>query len=417
MSAKVSQNTHKQQMAYLVSQYPAISHTFILREIRILRSKNFAIRVASVNHPDRPVQMLTQEEKQEWQHTYYVKAHGLKGAFLAHAWTLLCHPLSYFKGLLFTFSLAKWDLKKWLYGLLYFVEAVMIGHWMKSEKQTHLHVHFATPASTVGLIATHMFSFGFSMTVHGPDEFYDTPGYYLSEKIQAAQFVCCIGLFARSQLMKLSNPSCWYKFEVTPLGVDPDHFAPMPFHHAEDCLEILCVGRLVPAKGQMILLDACRQLKDAGCAFHLSIVGDGPDRVALENYVKQHQLSDLVSFEGAVNQERILAYYEKAHVFALASFAEGIPVVLMEAMSMQIPCVTTHITGIPELIQHGIDGLLVPPSDSLALSEMLQQLHKNPKQRQDIGRNARLRIIDRYHIGKNVDRLAMVFNRHLEQGM
>jgi len=150
----------------------------------------------------------------------------------------------------------------------------------------------------------------------------------------------------------------WDKFEISPLGVDPAQFTPRPFRERPNPFEILCVGRLVPVKGQFILLKAVSNLIAQGRTLRLRYVGDGPDRQALEDEVKQQGLTEHILFEGAVNQDRILTFYTSADVFVLASFAEGLPVVLMEAMVMEIPCITTHITGVPELIKRGENGTL-----------------------------------------------------------
>lgn len=401
------------RLAYLVSQYPAVSHTFVLREVRTLREAGFDIQVASINAPDRPRSGLTAEEKEEAASTYYVKQAGPLGALVGLIVGFFQNPSGWIRGLTYSLSLGGSDLKKLLYGLFYFTEAVLIGRWMKSKDLTHLHVHFATPASTVGLIATRVFPITISITVHGPDEFYDAPGYRLAEKIAGSAFLCCIGTYARSQLMKLSPFVEWSKFEVSPLGVDPSAFSPRPTPNGDDAFEVICVGRLVPAKGQHILISAIAKLVEEGRPIRLRLVGDGPDRASLEADVKERGLSENVIFEGAVNQDRIRELYSQAHVFALASFAEGIPVVLMEAMAMEIPCVTTCITGIPELIRNEVDGLLVSPSDEEALAGALARLMDEPEFAQKLGRDGRVRVEEKYNLQRNTMRLGEIFSRRL----
>ncbi|MBE2294244.1 MAG: glycosyltransferase [Phycisphaerales bacterium] len=400
-------------LAYLVSRYPAVSHTFILREVLRLRELGFEIAVASINSPDQPPEKLTAAERAEMGLTYYVKSHGLSGAVVAALGTLAVQPGRFFRGLWFAVRLGGADLKKQAYGLFYFIEALMIGRWMAREKRTHLHVHFATPAATVALIAHRVFPITFSMTVHGPDEFYDVPGYSLAAKIAGASFICCIGQYARSQLMKLSPPDQWDKLEISPLGVDPALFTPRPFRCNPEPFEIICVGRLTPAKGQSILLEAMARLRAQGREIHLRIVGDGPDRMILERMVIERGLQDAVVFEGAVNQDRIRALYAAADAFALASFAEGIPVVLMEAMAMTIPCVSTRITGIPELIRDGQDGLLVAPSDAEELAVALARLMDDAELRRRLGEAGRARVENKYNLHRNIERLATIFRRRL----
>ncbi len=400
-------------LAYLVSRYPAVSHTFILREVFELRRLGIQIEVASINALDRPFAALTAEEQAEAKRTFVVKQAGISGVLKAHLATLLGSPAAYLKSCWRALRMGSTDLRKVALCFFYFVEAVMVGHWMRALKLTHLHVHFATPAATVGVLVTKIFPYTLSITVHGPDEFYDVPGYLLPEKIEASRLLCTIGMFARSQLMKVSPVSEWDKIAVTPLGVDPDLFQPSPFREVPDPFEVLCVGRLVPAKGQHILLSAIRTLRKQGRTVRLRLVGDGPDRRMLEKAARDLGIEDDVRFEGAVNQDRIRDFYRSADAFALASFAEGIPVVLMESMAMQVPCVTTWITGVPELIRDGIDGLLVPPSDVEALAGAISLLMDDPALRLRIGEAGRRRVIDKYHLRKNTEHLAEVFWAHL----
>ncbi len=404
------------RIGYLVSRYPAISHTFILREVRELRRLGFEIAVASINDPDRPPSGLTEEERAEAAATYYIKSAGLGAALPAALQTLLERPGAFAAALWFSIRLGGMDLKRILYGVLYFAEAVLLGRWMKSRNLHRLHVHFATPAATVAMITAKLFPITFSMTVHGPDEFYDVPGYYLEKKIATASLVCAISDYARSQLIRLAPAAAWGKVEITRLGVDPEVFAARPPKPPGDVFEVLCVGRLVNAKGQQILLEAMVHLRAAGRPVHLRFVGDGPDRAALTARAAALGLAGAVTFEGAVNQDRIRAFYNACDIFALPSFAEGIPVVLMEAMAMEIPCVTTWITGIPELIRNGEDGLLVPPGNERALADAIARLMDDPALRSRLGPAGRARVLAAYNLKPSVERLAEVFRAHFGGG-
>lgn len=402
-------------LAYLVSEYPAFSHTFILHEILRLKARGFEIRVASINDSDRDPSRFTDNEAREAALTYYVKRDGAVGALRALACALRTRPAGVLRGLWYAVRLGRADLGLIVYHLFYFIEALMVGRWMMDQGLRHLHVHFATPASTVGLICRRIFPIGFSFMVHGPDEFYDVSRYRLAEKIAGADFVLTIGAFSRSQLMKLSPPSQWHKFEPCPLGVDPEMFPPVGQRDAVGPVEIICVGRLVPAKGQHILVRAMKRLVDGGVEARLRLVGDGPDRPSLEREARELGLDGVVLFEGAVNQDRVRELYRHADIFALASFAEGIPVVLMEAMAMEIPCVTTFITGIPELIENGRHGLLVAPSDDIALADALARLARDPGLRRQLGAAGRERVMDKYHLDRNTGHLAEVFRARLEK--
>ena len=401
------------KLAYLVSHYPAVSHTFIFNEIAQLRKGGFDISIASVNNCDRPVSLLPETEKAEQAITFYVKASGITMAFRAVIWSMVRYPRRVLRGLLFAIGLGGSPKR-----FLYFIEALIIGIWMSGKKLDHLHVHFGMAAATVGMMVAKIFPFTYSLTIHGPEEFYDVSKFYVSEKIEAAEFLCCIGSFARSQLMKLSPSSQWHKFHVVPLGVDPERFAPPRKQSAatarkERTVEILCVGRLVPAKGQHILVSAVKRLIEDNLPVRLRLVGDGPERRSLEARIAKEGLTDHVILEGAMNQDRIYGYLQNADVFALASFAEGIPVALMEAMAMEIPCVSTMVAGIPELIRDEIDGLLVPPSDEVQLAEALRRLIEQPEVRRRLGKAGRSRVIERYELETNVKALAEVYRCHL----
>jgi colanic acid/amylovoran biosynthesis glycosyltransferase len=401
------------RIAYLVSTYPAVSLTFILREVQKLRSANFEIHVASINPPECAANGMTSAEQSEAAATFYIKREGVRGALSAHSTVFLNSPKAYLMGLCFALRLGGTDLRRLVFAFCYFVEAIILGHWMESQDLRHLHVHFANPASTVGLILSRSFPIKFSVTVHGPDEFYDTLGQNLAEKMAGASFVCCIGQFARSQLMKLSPPSDWGKFEIGPLGVDPQLFAPRPFRAYPDSLELLCVGRLVPAKGQYILLSVIKRLVKSYPNIRLRLVGDGPDRKGLERSIASNGLSQWVTLEGSVNQDRICDYYRQADIFVLPSFAEGIPVVLMEAMAMEVPCVSTFVAGIPELIRNEIDGILVAPSDDQELARAVQRLIDDPELRRRLGAAGRRRIIEKYDLDRNIARLAEIFTNRI----
>lgn len=400
-------------IAYVVSQYPKLSESFVLREVRSLKARGFRINVASINGLERPLEEMTAEEQEETVDTYYVKPDGVKGALKAHAKSLVSRPGAYFSALKMVFSLGRFDLQKLLFNFLYFTEALMIGQWMEEKDLKHLHAHLASQAATVAMFVKKVFGTGYSLTVHGPDEFYNAPGQYLEQKINATDFIVCISFFARSQMMKLSQYRNWHKFDIARLGVDPDIFAPRPQPEGRDTFEIICVGRLCEAKGQHILLDAVEKLHKDGKNVFLRLVGGGPDHDSLSQVIRARQLEGVIHLEGPVNQDRIRELYAQADAFSIPSFAEGIPVVLMESMAMEIPCVTTRITGIPELIEDGVDGLLVAPSDVDGLAQAIERLMDDRELCVTLGKNGRKKVTEKYNLPKNVDYLGEVFSRRL----
>ncbi len=399
------------RMAYLSSQHPMLSMIFIVREIAQLEQLGFDIEVASVNDADRPRDKLTAIEAAQADKTYYIKAHGLAGALAAHAHTLFTRPLRYLRGWRYAASLAGLDLRALAMQCLYLTEALMLGRWMQRRQLAHVHVHLGSQPATVGLLAKQVFDIGLSITVHGADEFYDAWRQHLAQKVAHADFIVCISNFARSQLMFVSESRHWHNLVVCRLGIDVTLFNPRPYTRtrADQPFHILCVGRLSAAKGQQLLIEAVARLRDMGRPVSLDIVGGGVNMPVLQALVQEHRLADVVTLSGPVNQDRIREHYARADCFAMASFAEGVPVVLMEAMSMQIPCVTSHITGIPELITHDQNGLLTPPSHVAGLVEQLDRLIADPALARRLGEAARTQVQMHYDLQGNVAKLAAIF--------
>lgn len=404
-----SQPRQSLHIAYLTNQYPAVSHTFIYKEINELRKLDINVSTASINLCDRPPARLPDGERKAAESTFYVKSGGVLPVLRQSVRSLCRRPLASARGLWFTLRLGG-SYKR----LFYFAEALILGDWMWRSHLRHLHVHFGSAASSVAMIAARIFPITLSLTIHGPDEFYEVRKNYLKEKVEISRFVCCISNFTRSQLMKHSPTSEWHKLKLVPLGVDPAEFQPRPFRYDPSPFEIVCVGRLVPAKGQHILLRAFMRLVDQNRDVRLRFLGDGPDAASLKQMVAERGLNRQVIFEGAVNHERVRLALQDADVFALASFAEGVPVALMEAMAMEVPCVSTAIMGIPELLRHEIEGLLAPPSDDEQLFAALARLMDEPQLRRQLGRAGRNRVIQSYHLQDNTAKLAGIFQCNLQ---
>jgi colanic acid/amylovoran biosynthesis glycosyltransferase len=246
----------------------------------------------------------------------------------------------------------------------------------------------------------------YSMMLHGPDEFYDVNKFYLRQKVEQAAFVLCISDYTRSQAMKVSDPAHWGKLHVIRLGVDLVRFTPNPAVDRRSSVEILCIGRLVPTKGHLILLHSFAHLVKSGYDLRLRLIGDGAGRCTLESFISSEQLETRVILEGALNHEATRQKLSHADIFVLSSFAEGLPVALMEAMAMEIPCISTFVAGIPELIRDGLDGLLVPASSEQALSAALERLISDAELRRRFAIAGRQRVEEFYDLQKNVRSLA-----------
>lgn len=381
-----------------------------------MRARGFAIQTASIDFPDWDGGECGSAEADEVARTFYVKRRGAARILGDHAACFLRRPLRYLSGFGLALRLAGLDLHDVVLHLGYFAEAVVLGRWMERSGLAHLHVHFANASATVALLARSVYGFEYSIRIHGSDEFYGVAHYRLPQKVSGALFACCIGWQCRSQVMKATPPEQWEKLDVCRLGVDPNLFRGREGAAPRGRFEILCVARLVPAKGQSILLAAVAKLIERGRKIHVSLVGDGPGRAMFEALTARLQIGGHVTFHGSITQDRIREYLERADVFVLPSFAEGIPVTLMEAMAMEIPCVSTLVGGIPELIQSGVNGILVPPSDPDGLADAIANLMTDPALRARLGREGRCTVVSSYNLRKNVEELAAIFDRRLSAG-
>jgi glycosyltransferase involved in cell wall biosynthesis len=394
-------------MAYLVSRYPAISHTFILREIVRLRALGHPIFTASINPPDRAMEVMEGEERQETKNTFFVKAQGAYGAVAALLYWCVRSPAHLAYTLRLGLSLGKNG--SWLYALAYVAEAALIGRWMQRHALQHLHVHFGSAGATVGVLVKQLTHCHLSYTIHGPDEFDDVFSQHLPLKMQQADCVVCISQFAKGQLMRISHPEYWPKLQVCRLGVDSAQFTYTLRPLTNTTVQLLCVGRLSPAKAQILLVLACAQLRDEGLDFVLTLVGDGPDRARIEKAIARLGLARQIYLTGALNQAAVRTHFVSADIFVLPSLAEGIPVVLMEAMSCGVPCVSTPVNGIPELITHQRTGLLATPGDVEALTLQLRRLIMEPELRRSLAEAAHTKVLTDFDLDRNVAQLSGIF--------
>ena len=306
------------RVAYLLSRYPAISHTFFLHEVLGLRARGMQIQTASINPPDRSLASLPAAEAAEAAHTEYIKnANRLRSAGkLLRA--CAAHPLVLLRGLAAVARVPCLTLPQRLLWCFYLAEAMLVGQWMQYNRLKHLHVHFGGPVASVGLLTSLAWNVPFSLTIHGPEELQNIDANHLREKVEHAAFVFCISDFCRSQLCQLTAPGQWSKFQVMRLGVDPVLLTPAPRLAGSGTtskpLELVCVGRLVAAKGYPILLEALRQLRDRGIHLHATLVGDGPERESLELFAAHHGLLQRITFTGSLSHEAALARVRRADI-------------------------------------------------------------------------------------------------------
>ena len=355
----------KLRLAYLTGQYPRATDTFIQREVEALRALGHHVQTFSVRKPPE-AENVGPETKAAKETTIYLLPP--RGLIKAHFVQLFSSPGKYLAALALAWKHCPPGIRSMGRQMAYFAEAAMLAWSMKKLSLQHLHNHFADSSCSVAVIAATMGGFTFSFTMHGPAEFFDAKSWWIDEKIRRALFVNCISYFCRSQALIFAPVNSWSKLRIVHCGVDPNLFEAKRHHGRGN--RLLFVGRLAAAKGLTILLQAVSALD----GITLEIAGDGPDRRMLEESAHELNISDRTKFLGYQSPEQVRDLLKRTDVFVLSSFAEGLPVVLMEAMAAGVPVVATHIAGIPELVEDGHNGLLVPPGSAGATAEAIRRL-------------------------------------------
>jgi glycosyltransferase involved in cell wall biosynthesis len=403
-AAGVGRAASLMRIAYLASRYPAVSHTFIQREIAGLRDEGVTIDTFAIRRA-QPDEVLSRADEAEARATYALLPVRLTHLVRAHVRALVRHPRRYKDTLREALRLAPPGARGALWQIFYFGESVLLWDRCRRRGATHVHAHFANVASDVALLAARLGRGAgegprsWSLTMHGSTEFYDVPRYRLAEKARQAEFVACVSDFTRSQMMLFLEEEHWPKLALVRCGVDPERFAPRDGDRGGP-LRILTVGRLVGGKGFALLVDAVHALVERGHDVALTVVGDGPSAGHLHARARRLGLADSVEWVGALGQDEIRERYASADVFCLPSFAEGVPVVLMEAMAMEVPVVATRLAGIPELIEDGTSGLLVTPARADELADALGRLAGDPELRARLGAAGRRAVLDGYDLGR-----------------
>lgn len=401
-------------MLYLVSRYPLTSQTFIRREVDALRRLDVTVLTASLHRTSNDdVRGLGDSQAQ------------------ATTWALFDPPkiivllrvlgvvLSGRSGL--TKSIVRSTLgldgRRTALRIAYLLEAIAVKAYCERQRVRHVHVHFANNAADVARYVVQLGNesddgdlWSWSFTMHGPTEFSDITKFDLSAKAADAAFVVCISDFARSQLMSVTLPDVWSRFHVVHCGVEPSDYQKT---HAGDrsvgpATRILCVGRLVPEKGHHLLLLALAQIRATGHVARLTLVGEGPSRSSLESLVQDLRLGASVTFEGALSPEQVTDLYSCHDVLCLASFAEGVPIVLMEAMASGLPVIATRVAGISELVTEKA-GILVNPGSVDQLAGALSVLGSDAELRRSMGIVGRQLVMDGYNVNTTSERLANIF--------
>lgn len=386
------------KIAYLTSRYPAISHTFVQREIAALRQVGVDVRTFSIR-PPLPDHPMSASDRIEQRSTVYILPPSPLRLLAAHLRAACARPHKYLGALVLAITKRPPGLKALVWQLFYFAEAVLLADEMRRAGLSHVHVHFAMSCASVAMIAARLGTMTYGLTVHGPSVFYAAERYQLREKVEGASIVYCISDFCRSQVMAHSDPRDWDKLHVVHCGVDTNIYQPVESHASSaKGFNLLTVGRIAPVKAHEVLLRAMAELVRRGRQVTCTIVGDGPERARAEQLAKALEIDTAVNFAGYVDQDRIQQFYDRANAFVLPSFAEGVPVVLMEAMAKALPVVATRIAGIPELIDDGRTGLLVTPARLGELADAIETLIDDPELCLRLGRAARIEIENHFNV-------------------
>lgn len=393
------------KIAYFVNEYPKVSHSFIRREILALERRGLEIQRLSLRGWSGP--LPDQADRRERERTRYVLRGGVLALVLPTLSRMLTSPVRFCRALRLAVGMSHGSERSLAYHLVYVAEACRVVQWLEAAGAQHIHAHFGTNSTEVVMLSRALGGPPYSFTAHGPDEFLRPMG--LDVKIHRSAFAVAISDFGRSQLYLRARFQDWPKIKVVHCGLEPS-FHDVPAVPIPRTPRLVCVGRLCEAKGQILLLEAAASLAARGVAFELVLAGDGPMRPELETLIRERQLADRVRITGWISSEAVRDEILAARALVLPSFAEGLPVVLMEAMALRRPVLTTFIAGIPELVIPGENGWLFPAGSVEHLAGAMEDcLTRDPEQLRVMGEAGHTRALDRHSIDTEAARLATHF--------
>jgi colanic acid/amylovoran biosynthesis glycosyltransferase len=380
----------KVRVAYLTTEYPKVSHTFIRRELIALEELGHEVARLSI----RPCATFVDEaDRAESQKTFVCLERPAWRILLDAAIVAVQRPVRFLNAASTAFSMGRVSDRGLARHLVYLLEAAVLLRHLTSNRVQHVHVHFGTNAAAVALLVKRLGGPPYSLTIHGPDEFDAPIGGSLSRKVAESRFTVAITSYCLSQIRRWVHLTHWGKLHIVRCTVGSDFFtANEPIDPASRTL--VCVGRLSAQKGQIVLLEAFALMVQRGIDGFLTIVGDGELRELLEETIRSRGLESRVRITGWADESTVRAHISSARALVLPSFAEGLPVVIMEALALARPVITTWIAGIPELLAHGENGWLIAPSDVAALSAAMQDALEMPVDRlNEMGTAGRARVL------------------------
>lgn len=395
------------KIAYLVNQYPKVSHSFIRREILALERQGFDVQRIAVRGWDGA--LVDDEDLRERDRTRYILQDGMASLLIASIRMLAASPIRFFQALRLALKMGWRADRPWPFHLIYLAEACRIVPWMSRFGARHVHAHFGTNSAEVVMLATTLGGPPYSFTVHGPEEF-DKPEFLrIKEKVSRSAFVVAISSFGRSQLFRWVKYVDWPKVHVVHCGLEPV-FHSVPAVPIPTVPRVVCVGRLCEQKGQLLLVNAVSQLLRKGIEIELVLAGDGEMRAELESLIVQRRLQARVLITGWISSDQVRTEILAARALVLPSFAEGLPVVIMEAMALRRPVLTTYVAGIPELVRPGESGWLFPAGDVDALAAALEEFLATPVSvLEAMGEAGHQRVLERHSADTEAAKLAQLF--------
>jgi glycosyltransferase involved in cell wall biosynthesis len=392
--------------AWMMSRFPRLTETFVLNEILAARELGLDVKIYPLHHEQ--ARTVHAEAEAVMEHVTYTPL--LSPAIVwSQLYWLVRAPLRYLKAL-GALVLGAWGSARYLIvGLALFPKIAHTARLMRDDGIEHIHCHFANHPTLGGFVIHRLTDIPYSFTVHAFDLFLDT--HMLRQKVREAAFVVTISEFNRRTIAELSAPTDARKVSILHCGVDARYFAPVPKERDGGELRVLCVGRLAPWKGQTYLIEACRLLVERGLAVRCDLVGGAGDREALQQQIDAAGLRDRISLLGWKTRDEIAALLAQTDVLAVPSVQmpdgrrEGLPVILMEAMASELAVVASDLSGIPELVEDGRTGLLVPPGDAAALADALERLAGSPELRHALGTAGREKVIKEFELYTNTAEL------------
>jgi colanic acid/amylovoran biosynthesis glycosyltransferase len=398
------------RVAYLVNQYPSISHTFVRREIEALERLGVQVERYSIR-PMSEKALPDPADLRELAITHALLGRGGRALLPSVARMAAARPALFARAEQLTVRIGKRSERGLLRNFAYLAEACALVEQLEKANVQHVHAHFGTNSAAVAMLAHELGGPSYSFTAHGPEEFDKPDLIALREKIARAAFVVGVSSFGRSQLYRYCAAKDWDKVQVVRCGVDASYMAHEP-SPVPDVPRLVSVGRLSEQKGQLLLVEAAAQLKNEGRSFELVLVGDGPMRPEVEALIARERLSAHVRITGWASGDEVRREIEASRVFVLPSFAEGLPVVLMEALGRGRPVITTYIAGIPELVKNEVNGWLVPAGsvDDVAVA-MRAALDATPERLTEMGRVGFQRVREMHDAEQNAKLLADLFAR------